>query len=147
MTLVQRYLKLVHGPRPVVFGWACRFSENFNGIGPDFKEMGVLACLRFTVISYIVLPSHLGDSSVLDSSLVSGTHHFLQNNNKEYYQYADPIFVGSHQKLGVILQGCLKHERPSNFKLMHKLMEWRCSTFHSHSRVSNNEQFRTHFRV
>jgi hypothetical protein len=26
-----------------------------------------------------------GDSSVLDSSLVSGTHHFLQNNNKEYY--------------------------------------------------------------
>ena len=27
------------------FGWACRISENFSGKGPDFKEMGVGACL------------------------------------------------------------------------------------------------------
>jgi hypothetical protein len=42
------------GPRPVVFGWTCRISENFYGKGPDFKEMGVLVCLRFVVISYTV---------------------------------------------------------------------------------------------
>jgi hypothetical protein len=34
------------------FGWACRIYENFNGKGPDYKEMGVGACLYFAVISY-----------------------------------------------------------------------------------------------
>jgi hypothetical protein len=34
----------------LVFQWACRTSENFNGKGADFKEMGVQACLRFAVI-------------------------------------------------------------------------------------------------
>ena len=34
------------------FGWTCRISENCNGKGPDFKEMGVLACLHLAVISY-----------------------------------------------------------------------------------------------
>ena len=34
------------------FGWACRMFENFNGKFPDYKEMGVRACLRFAVISY-----------------------------------------------------------------------------------------------
>ena len=33
-------------------GWACRIFENFNGIGPDFKEMDVGACFHFAVISY-----------------------------------------------------------------------------------------------
>ena len=37
------------------FEWTCRISENFNGKGPDFKEMDVQACLRFAVISYIGL--------------------------------------------------------------------------------------------
>jgi hypothetical protein len=23
----------------LLFGWACRISENFNGKGPDFKEI------------------------------------------------------------------------------------------------------------
>ena len=36
-------------------GWACKRSENFNGKGPDFKEMCVLACLSFIVISYTVI--------------------------------------------------------------------------------------------
>jgi hypothetical protein len=35
--------------------WACRISENFNGMGPDFKEMVVRACLRFAVISYTTI--------------------------------------------------------------------------------------------
>jgi hypothetical protein len=34
------------------FGWAYRISENFNGKGLDFKEMGVRACLCFVVILY-----------------------------------------------------------------------------------------------
>ena len=34
------------------YGWACNISENFNGKGPDFKEMSIRACLRFVVISY-----------------------------------------------------------------------------------------------
>ena len=37
-----------------VFGWTCWISENFNGKGPNFKEMGARVCLRFAVISYIV---------------------------------------------------------------------------------------------
>ena len=36
----------------LLFGWACRILENFNGKGPDFKEMGVRACLCIAVISY-----------------------------------------------------------------------------------------------
>jgi hypothetical protein len=36
------------------FGWTCRISENFYGKGPDFKEMGVLVCLRFAVISMCI---------------------------------------------------------------------------------------------
>ena len=34
------------------FGWTCRISEYFIGKGPDFKKMGVWACIRFAVISY-----------------------------------------------------------------------------------------------
>ena len=36
----------------LLFGWACRILENFNGKGPDFKEMGIQACFRFAVILY-----------------------------------------------------------------------------------------------
>jgi hypothetical protein len=35
----------------LVFGWTCWISENFNGKGPNFKEMGARVCLRFAVIS------------------------------------------------------------------------------------------------
>jgi hypothetical protein len=34
-----------------VFGWTCWISENFNGKGPNFKEMGARVCLRYAVIS------------------------------------------------------------------------------------------------
>ena len=34
------------------FGWAWRISENFNGKGPCFKEMDVLAYLCLVVIPY-----------------------------------------------------------------------------------------------
>jgi hypothetical protein len=44
----------LEGQDLLFFGWTCRISENFYGKGPDFKEMGVLVCLRFAVISYTV---------------------------------------------------------------------------------------------
>jgi hypothetical protein len=37
------------------YEWVCRISENFNGKGPEFKEMLVQAFLNFAVISYTVI--------------------------------------------------------------------------------------------
>jgi hypothetical protein len=57
---VYRPFNKGHYPSPeardlLFLEWACRISENFNGMGPDFKEMVVRACLRFAVISYTTI--------------------------------------------------------------------------------------------
>ena len=55
MTICIGSCEIIVNPetRDLLFvGWACRIFENFNGKGPDFKEMGVQVCFRFAVISH-----------------------------------------------------------------------------------------------